>query len=226
MFKRFTINTLGRDFAVGDIHGCFTRLQSTLDEIGFDPDVDRLFAAGDLVDRGPESEQSLAWLDKPWFHSVRGNHDQMAIDHVAGKEDAAWYFDNGGAWMIAKIRSEAQPFADAFAQLPIAIEIETSEGMVGIVHADCPTADWSTLRQVLTDHANDLRTKAVIEACMWDRSRFNDARTDRVAGIDLVIVGHSGVDQPCMLGNTLYIDTGAVFAGGHFSIVQFSKLTQ
>ena len=53
--QRFERNRIGRDFAVGDIHGCFTALQIALDAIGFSPETDRLFCAGDLVDRGPGS---------------------------------------------------------------------------------------------------------------------------------------------------------------------------
>ena len=55
---RFAQNIAGRDFAVGDIHGCFTELQRGLDAIGFNPNTDRLFSVGDLVDRGPESHTS------------------------------------------------------------------------------------------------------------------------------------------------------------------------
>ncbi|MBP5140546.1 serine/threonine protein phosphatase, partial [Pseudomonas chlororaphis] len=47
-FQRFELNTAGRDFAVGDIHGYFTKLQAALDAIGFNPAVDRLFSVGDL----------------------------------------------------------------------------------------------------------------------------------------------------------------------------------
>ena len=36
-----------------------------------------LFAAGDLVDRGPYSPRVLEWLEHPWFASVRGNHEQL-----------------------------------------------------------------------------------------------------------------------------------------------------
>ena len=49
LFRRFERNDLGRDFAVGDIHGHFSRLQKKLDEIGFNQDVDRLFSVGDLI---------------------------------------------------------------------------------------------------------------------------------------------------------------------------------
>ena len=53
---RFAQNTVGRDFAVGDIHGCFTELQRGLEAIGFDPSTDRLFSVGDLVDRGSNAQ--------------------------------------------------------------------------------------------------------------------------------------------------------------------------
>ena len=60
--QRFELNTAGRDFGVGDIHGYFTKLQAALDAIGFNPAVDRLFSVGDLVDRGPESAEVDTWL--------------------------------------------------------------------------------------------------------------------------------------------------------------------
>src|SRR5690606_8090567 len=72
LIKPFARNTAGRDIAVGDIHGHFTALQRELDRIDFDPAVDRLFSVGDLVDRGPECEDVIKWLNYPWFHPVRG----------------------------------------------------------------------------------------------------------------------------------------------------------
>jgi serine/threonine protein phosphatase 1 len=42
-FLRIPKNEHGRDFAVGDIHGYFSRLQESLDAMGFDPSGDRLF---------------------------------------------------------------------------------------------------------------------------------------------------------------------------------------
>lgn len=59
-------NLAGRDFAVGDVHGTFSALQTAFDSIGFDPTVDRLLCCGDLVDRGPESHRVEAWLEKSW----------------------------------------------------------------------------------------------------------------------------------------------------------------
>ena len=43
------LNQVGRDFVVGDVHGCFRTLEVALLEIEFDPIRDRLFGVGDLV---------------------------------------------------------------------------------------------------------------------------------------------------------------------------------
>lgn len=41
-------NRRGRDFVVGDVHGCLRTLEHVLREVGFDEDRDRLFSVGDL----------------------------------------------------------------------------------------------------------------------------------------------------------------------------------
>ena len=142
--RRMIANLRGRDLAVGDIHGHFQRLQQCLDAVGFDPAVDRLFSVGDLVDRGPDNEAALEWLAKPWFHAVQGNHEALAITRVrGGKLDLAMYREAGGGWFIDLPRAEQLRFVERFEQLPIAIEVESAAGLVGLLHADSPTAGWS-----------------------------------------------------------------------------------
>lgn len=100
LIRRFTRNPLGRDLIVGDVHGCFTKLQASLDAVGFDPARDRLFSVGDLVDRGPESDQVLAWLAQPWFHAVSGNHEVAAICFARGFIPSGFYVRGyGGGWV-------------------------------------------------------------------------------------------------------------------------------
>lgn len=220
MHQRFAQNAAGRDFIVGDIHGCFTRLQERLDLIGFDPSADRLFSVGDLVDRGPESEMALDWLAKPWFHAVRGNHEQMAVDHAAGFSDDRIYISNGGAWYLAMTKPEQHLFADEFSAMPIAITLETAAGEVGLVHAECPAADWDSLIRALDSD----RGEQVAMLCMWSRDRITSAFEDDVAGVRAVVVGHTPVQAFTSLGNVLYIDTGAVFPGRAFTILDAATL--
>lgn len=214
-------NATGQDYAVGDIHGHFTRLQETLDRIGFDVARDRLFSVGDLVDRGPESELALEWLNLPWFHAIQGNHEDVAIRYARGNPvDADTYRRNGGGWFLALDSMRQQEFAQAFAALPYAIEVDTQEGVVGLVHANCPFESWAQLRKALFARRS-LRTR-----CMWDRRRIEFQDMRRVAGIRAVIVGHTPLKAPVTLGNVYHIDTGGWLPdeAGYFTLIDLGSL--
>ena len=203
----YPVNTNGRDFVVGDIHGCFDLLSKVLRDIRFDPDADRLFSVGDLVDRGPRSAQVGEWLARPWFHPVRGNHEQMAIDYVRGELDFLEYQINGGGWFIDLPAGRQAEIARMFGALPIAIEVGTRAGAVGIVHADCPFDSWQELIAELDSEDGE----AIADISMRSRERFGARIASRVAGITKIFVGHTPVDRDLLLGNVHYIDTGAVF---------------
>jgi serine/threonine protein phosphatase 1 len=203
--KHFARNAAGQDFAVGDIHGCFGKLRRALDAIKFDPAVDRLFSVGDLVDRGPESYQALEWLKLPWFHAVRGNHEQMAIDFALGVMPADHYVRYGGGWNVANPFPMRRELADVFEALPIAIDVATANGLVGIVHADCPLGHWQDMQATLAGPSGE----ALQEALLWSRNRFEHENRQTVEGVRAVVVGHTPLPRYSSLGNTIFIDTGA-----------------
>ncbi len=215
-------NLAGRDFAVGDIHGHFTRLQCALDAVEFDAGCDRLFSVGDLVDRGPESEQSLVWLDKPFFFAVQGNHEALAIAHVCGGYlDYSMYRASGGGWFLDLPRRRQEMFASRFDRMPLAIELETPAGRVALVHADCPFASWAALREVLDEEGALL--SAVQEVCQWSRRRLQQENPAGVEGIRALIVGHTPLRQVTVLGNVYHIDT-AGWASGYFTLLDLHTL--
>lgn len=210
LIQRFARNTAGRDFLCGDIHGHVSKLLLALDAVDFCAD-DRLFLLGDLVDRGPESDLVLSILELPNVHALRGNHDQWAIDYHAGRADVQLYAMNGGGWFIEKTPAERQPFVDAFEALPLAIELETEHGLLGLVHANVGNVRWQALAAAMdrqaTMTAHDLA--CLKDALMWDRSRVDRMDCTEVEGVLAVCVGHTPVRQITSLGNTLYLDTGA-----------------
>lgn len=80
--KTIPANYEGRDFLIGDLHGCYDELIKLLNYVKFNSQFDRLFATGDLIDRGPKSSECLDLLSKPWFFSVLGNHEDLLIDKI------------------------------------------------------------------------------------------------------------------------------------------------
>ncbi|MBU3577564.1 metallophosphoesterase [Polynucleobacter sp. UK-Kesae-W10] len=227
MIKTFTKNATGKDWVVGDVHGHFKRLEDALDKIGFDPAKDRLFSTGDLVDRGPASEEAIDWLAKPWFHAVMGNHEQMAIDHVSGNSDPRLYLQNGGAWFLSLPDAAQQDIACQFAVLPIAIEVETDNGLVGIVHAEAPLNSWEMMRYALTEADEYARNQWIVN-CLWSRTKINGADDRPVAGISAVICGHTPLSEVVEVGNTIFIDTygwGPNHKAGALTFVDLSDLS-
>ena len=210
LIKRYQQNTVGKDWVVGDIHGHFTRLLSALGAIDFDPTKDRLFSTGDLVDRGPESHLAMEWIDKPWFFPVRGNHEDFAIRWAQPDNNISTsnYAYNGGQWNIDNNQSERIAVANKLSTLPVAIELETANGLIGIIHAE-PTDDWNKLRDML-QHADEVDggLDELLKFVMWDRSRIQSNDDCGVVGVAAAVVGHTPIIQTITLGNVHYIDTG------------------
>ena len=204
--RRLPLNTVGRDYFVGDIHGCFFELQFKMDSVGFDATKDRIISVGDLVDRGANSLASIDWISRTFFHAVQGNHESMAIRYPRGNMDTDNYFRNGGGWMIALSADQAKEVSEALNTLPMMLEVETKYGLVGVVHAEVAGDDWDWCKANIQD-------KGVRQQVMWSRDKITLAEQDLIKNIDYVVVGHTPVKKPIRLGNVFYIDTGCCFGG-------------
>jgi len=208
-FRHFELNRRGLDWAIGDLHGCFGPLQQLLLLIDFQPATDRLFAVGDLVDRGPDSDTVLDWLGLPWFYSVRGNHEQTALDtDLSDETELLFYRSIGGAWFLTTSRSAQEAYRSAFRALPLAIEVATEAGAIGILHADCPLPSWSQFVTALTEGKVAAQVQ---EHVQWSRDRTLQHNTAGLTDLRTLIVGHTPREAPETLGNVINIDTGAVY---------------
>lgn len=73
-------------YAVGDIQGCLQPLQALLLHIQFNPKKDKLWVAGDMINRGPDSLKTLRFLYhlRNSIHVVLGNHDLHLLAVASG----------------------------------------------------------------------------------------------------------------------------------------------
>lgn len=71
-----------RTFAIGDIHGCATALETVCESLSLAPQ-DRLIILGDIVDRGPETAQAIQYLldlkHRCELIVIMGNHEEMML---------------------------------------------------------------------------------------------------------------------------------------------------
>ncbi|VWB86656.1 metallophosphoesterase [Burkholderia lata] len=239
--RRYPRNISGRDFVVGDLHGCFSQLGTALAALGYDGARDRLFSVGDLVNRGPESDSVLDVVRRYRIKAIRGNHEDMILKWYYAYGSLEYLQHNGGDWFVKLVDSggPGRAIASFMRALPYAIEIETSYGLVGLLHADAPLDQWQELTSSLRRESCDglVRRKVLWQRSRWLapgedsseelRARFASfltaattpvgstpvAAAQSVKGITAVIVGHTPVLQPTVRGNVINIDTGAVY--GH-----------
>lgn len=210
-------------FVCGDIHGCYAELMAALARVGFDFERDKLFALGDLVDRGPESERVFALLDEPWFDSIQGNHEVLMIgaqDGLAGMLEC--HLSNGGAWFAALSAERRAELAKRARLLPVAMTVTTPSGRsIGLVHADIPLNDWA-------DFTASLGDSRLADMAQWNRERIGQARNEigrqqmpTIRNIDHVYMGHTPVKGPVRAANMSWIDTGC-FATGKLTVEELA----
>lgn len=207
------LNERGRDFIVGDIHGAYDMVIEAMRLVQFDPKMDRLFGVGDLIDRGDQSWRVARFLRQPYVFSVRGNHDHnlvtLYVDGEPSEEALAWLAPRFGMeWWLDTPHDLRSEILVALERLPIAIQIQTRRGLVGIVHGNVPSGmGWSAFLTHL-----QRGNLAVIDEALEGRSRLMSRDESGVLGVGRIFVGHTPQrGGPKRYGNIYAVDTGAIF---------------
>ena len=75
-------------YAIGDVQGCFTELEQLLKKIRFNSITDQLWFVGDLVNRGPQSLETVQFVQSLGASAkcVLGNHDIHLIACYSGAQ--------------------------------------------------------------------------------------------------------------------------------------------
>lgn len=212
LIKSFGENKVGRDFFTTDIHGSFDLLHEQMRLNAFDTTKDRLFVGGDMCDRGLYSHTVLDYIYEPWLHSIRANHEEMLIQAYEDKllgQAARMLYSNGGEWYWDCSPEKQKAIYEAFKSLPLAMEIESTNGLIGIIHAEVPYGDWGKFKEA---------TKAELEwnvqaTAQWARTKYDFQDDEVVKGLYKCFVGHTPTKsgEVEQLGNVLYSDLGSFF---------------
>ena len=205
-----------RVYAIGDVHGCDSRLGELHEAIASDL-ADRPCAAplllhlGDYVDRGPDSRGVVARLAAgdplPGVPTVNllGNHEQTMIDALSGL--GASMTD----WMIQGGREALQSWGgDPDAPRP------TWPGHVPDAHMAFLKNLALTHREgtYLFVHAGIRPGIAVAEQSRQDLISIRQAFLYSEADFGVAVVhGHTPKQDPVIRHNRIGIDTGAVYGG-------------
>lgn len=223
-FVSLPANTQGRDFCIGDLHGCLGMLRSLLSAVKFNPNRDRLFSVGDLIHRGPNSLDCLALAEEPWFFPVAGNHEILqegaweghSLNHRSLKYICE---DNGGRDLLGR-EVDAGRFLRIIKGLPLTLEVELpNQERVGIIHAGLMHPfTWHDVQAMVAREPRlfDKDFPGLQRRLLWDRTsayaaeviyagragnldagqreRFSLACAP-IPGIDLLICGHTSLES-------------------------------
>ncbi len=136
-FKQVKANVDGRDFIIGDLHGCYDELLKLLAYVQFNSKQDRLFSTGDLLDRGPKSAECMELLNQDWFHCVLGNHEALLVDRLKQVDLESFQSIKNFSQEELKYLSDFPKYLDKIGQLPYVLEVEHMlHDKIYIVHAE------------------------------------------------------------------------------------------
>ena len=210
------INRAGRDLVVGDVHGCFRTLERALSELSFDSCCDRLFGVGDLVNRGPHSEDALIWLEERFDAVVLGNHERPIRDWFRAKVLGSR--ERADDWLRKLDRAEYERWFSALSQMPLALTIKTLHGPVGVIHAQVPDPVWDRALELLSTGSRGIADIAVL-GFVTEKEEAR-ARAQPVEGVRALVHGHWPVREVETTLNRWNLDTGA----GHQALNRLSLL--
>ena len=226
----FPSNALGRDFVVGDLHGCLEALGRLMEGVQFHPGRDRLFSVGDIVDRGPFSMACLKLLRLPWFHSVRGNHEQQLIDHLHDPYrikafDERWLRERAARFSDRhKFAAEWLPVLRA---LPLVIVVGEGQQRFQVVHGEILEEGLAVTDAMIDQWSFSNPSKSEQRALNGRVLLSTHRRGGRVRrahdaeNMSPTYCGHTIVEAPFKLAGQIFLDRGA-FLGQHLKEIKLA----
>jgi serine/threonine protein phosphatase 1 len=200
---------MGKIFAIGDIHGCNSKLDTLMEKLHINAKEDTLVFVGDYVDRGPDSKgvvDSILEIRKTADNVIclKGNHELMFLNYYCERRDEELFMHNGGLRTLISYgfmregRAENLNVPESHMQFFSTLQLYYETDHYIFVHAGLRPG--IPLEQQTMD---DL---------FWIRYDFINSPYDFGK---TVIFGHTPISYtaPHIEKNKIGIDTGAVFGG-------------
>ncbi|WP_299218464.1 polynucleotide kinase-phosphatase [uncultured Aquimarina sp.] len=215
---------------IGDVHGCFTELKELLEKLDYkitkhkdrdknygytvsNPADRKAIFVGDLVDRGPASNEVLrlvmSMVKNDQAYVVCGNHDSKLYKKLIGRNVQ---IKHGLAETLEQLENEPQKFIDELKTFldKLISHYVFDDGKLVVAHAG------------LKEEMQGRGSGAVRSFCMYGDTtgeidefglpvRLDWAKDYK--GKAMVVYGHTPVPEAEWLNKTIDIDTGCVFGG-------------
>lgn len=221
---------------IGDVHGCADELQELLALLGYrvewtgadvsvvPPPGRRAIFVGDLVDRGPRAPDVLRiarhMVDRGSGLAVAGNHDDKLKRHLSGKRVKPTH---GLAATLSQLSNESKEFTAATQHWldGLVTHYVLDDGRLVVAHAG--------LREEMHGRASG----AVKAFSMYGETTGEVDESGLPVRLDwaldyrgraTVVYGHTPVQEPVWVNNTLCIDTGCCF-GGKLTALRYPEMT-
>ena len=214
LVKHLAIDSEQRILVVGDIHGDYAQLMTTLTRVCFDPVADTLICLGDMIDRGLDSVAVLKYLHDINAVMLLGNHEHLMLESVLNNNEEAlvMWNRNGGRWHEQCNKEQLDDICQQLLNLPLSVQLQYQGYNIGLSHTIAP--DWNWLHYpIATEHC--------VSDLLWERCVFKQRLMIANTGVDFSIHGHNPSQVPVWIGNTYHIDTGYY---GRLSVISLSNV--
>ena len=191
-----------RDIIIGDVHGCAKELKKLLKKVEADPEKDRIWFVGDLINKGPDSRRTMKLFRKTGGRAVKGNHECRLIDQYDKVIPRGRLYSD----MKAAFGDKLPELVEEIRSWPLWIKTDDflliHAGMAPGMRLKKQPAEWLTNIRTWDGTGKNLNRPGA------DPAWFECVNYDR-----LIVFGHWAQLQGVDRNNVIGLDTGCVYGG-------------